>query len=156
MKILYLTLILVQLSLFPIQEVYSSKESVGSPDRFEKFSKSMQGVRFTGFFTFDGSDLPPSEETYEIHSVQKFGEEDLWIFTARIKYGKKDVTLPMPLPVKWVGDVPVITMQDLNIPTLGTFSAHVVIDGQKYAGTWAHGKVGGHLYGKISKINNKK
>ena len=49
----------------------------------------MQGVRFTGFFTVDGSDLPPSEETYEIHSVQKFGEEDLWIFTARIKYGKK-------------------------------------------------------------------
>ena len=116
----------------------------------------MQGVRFTGFFTVDGSDRPPSEETYEIYSVQKFGEEDLWIFTARIKYGKKDVTLPMPLPVKWVGDVPVITMQDLSIPGLGTFSAHVVIDGQKYAGTWAHGKVGGHLYGKISKINQKK
>ena len=116
----------------------------------------MQGVRFTGFFTVDGSDRPPSEETYEIHSVQKFGEEDLWIFTARIKYGKKDVTLPMPLPVKWVGDVPVITMQDLSIPGLGTFSAHVIIDGQKYAGTWAHGKVGGHLYGKISKINQNK
>ena len=47
-------------------------------------------------------------------------------------------------------------MQDLSIPGLGTFSAHVVIDGQKYAGTWAHGKVGGHLYGKISKINQKK
>ena len=62
----------------------------------------------------------------------------------------------MPLPVKWVGDVPVITMQDLSIPGLGTFSAHVVIDGQKYAGTWAHGKVGGHLYGKISKSNQKK
>ena len=153
MKILYLTLFVVQLSLFPIQEVYSLKESVGSQERFEKFSKSMQGVRFTGFFTIDGSNLSPSEETYEIHSVQKFGEEDLWIFTARIKYGKKDVTLPMPLPVKWVGDIPVITMQDLNIPTLGTFSAHVVIDGKKYAGTWAQGKVGGHLYGKISKIN---
>ena len=62
----------------------------------------------------------------------------------------------MPLPVKWVGDVPVIAMQNLSIPGLGTFSAHVVIDGQKYAGTWAHGKVGGHLYGKISKINQKK
>jgi hypothetical protein len=28
----------------------------------------------------------------------------------------------------------------------------VVIDGKKYAGTWSHGKVGGHLYGKITKI----
>ena len=156
MRLVFLTMILVQLSLFPIQDVYSSEESIGAQDRFEKFSKSMQGVRFTGFFTVDGSDRPPSEETYEIHSVQKFGDEDLWIFTARIKYGKKDVTLPMPLPVKWVGDVPVITMQDLSIPGLGTFSAHVVIDGKKYAGTWAHGKVGGHLYGKISKINQNK
>ena len=72
MKFLLLKLIIIQLSLFPIKEVYSSKESVGSQDRFEKFSKSMQGVRFTGFFTVDGSGRPPSEETYEIHSVQKF------------------------------------------------------------------------------------
>ena len=141
---------------YPAGWVYPSNESISIQARYQKFSDSMKGVRFTGFFTVDGSDRPPSEETYEIHSVQKFGEEDLWIFTARIKYGKKDVTLPMPLPVKWVGDVPVITMQDLNIPGLGTFSAHVVIDGQKYAGTWSHGKVGGHLYGKISKINKSK
>ena len=119
---------------------------------FENFEKAMKGVRFSGFFTVDGSRNPPSEEIYEIQSVQKFGDQDLWIFTARIKYGQKDVTLPMPLPVKWVGDIPVITMDEMNIPGLGTFSAHVVIDGNKYAGTWSHGKVGGHLYGKITKI----
>ena len=119
---------------------------------FENFEKAMKGVRFSGFFTVDGSKNPPSEEVYEIQSVQKFGDQDLWIFTARIKYGQKDVTLPMPLPVKWVGTIPVITMDEMNIPGLGTFSAHVVIDGNKYAGTWSHGKVGGHLYGKITKI----
>ena len=155
MKLFFLILFLGLISFYPVQRAYSSKDLTESPDRFEKFSNAMKGVRFTGFFTIDGSDRPPNKETYEIHSVQKFGEEDLWIFTARIKYGKKDITLPMPLPVKWVGDVPVITMQDLNIPGLGTFSAHVVIDGQKYAGTWAHGQVGGHLYGKISKIDKK-
>jgi hypothetical protein len=119
---------------------------------FENFEKAMNGVRFSGFFTVDGSKNPPSEEVYEIQSVQKFGEQDLWIFTARIKYGQKDVTLPMPLPVKWIGDIPIISMDNMNIPGLGTFSAHVVIDGNKYAGTWRHGKVGGHLYGKITKI----
>ena len=156
MKFFFLSVIIVKFFLVPFQGIYSSKESGSSAESYEKFSDAMKGVRFTGFFTVDGSDQPPSEETYEIHSVQKFGEDDLWIFTARIKYGKKDVTLPMPLPVKWVGEVPVITMQDLNIPGLGTFSAHVVIDGQKYAGTWSHGKVGGHLYGKISKIDPNK
>lgn len=122
---------------------------------FENFKTSMEGVRFTGYFTVDGSDRPPSKEIYEVQNVQKFGDEDLWIFTARIQYGKKDVTLPMPLPVKWIGNIPVISLNDMNIPGLGTFSAHVVIDGGKYAGTWAHGKVGGHLYGTISKIMTK-
>jgi len=119
---------------------------------FENFKRSMDGVRFTGFFTMDGTDTPPSQETYEVQNVQKFGDGDLWIFTARIKYGKKDITLPMPLPVKWLGDIPVISMKNLSIPGLGSFSAHVVIDGNKYAGTWAHGKVSGHLYGNISKF----
>ena len=57
----------------------------------------------------------------------------------------------MPLPVKWVGEIPVITMQNFNIPGLGTFSAHVVIDGKKYAGTWSHGKVGGHSTERFQK-----
>ena len=112
----------------------------------------MKSVRFSGHFTVTGKEIPPSKETYEIQNVQKLGDGDLWVFTARVKYGGKDVTLPMPLPVKWVGEIPVITMQNLSIPGLGTFSAHVVLDGDKYAGTWAHGKVGGHLYGTIEKI----
>ena len=132
--------------------LFVSGEDTPQKTLFKNFEKAMKGVRFSGFFTVDGAKNPPSEEVYEIQSVQKFGEQDLWIFTARIKYGQRDVTLPMPLPVKWVGDIPVITMDEMNIPGLGTFSAHVVIDGNKYAGTWSHGKVGGHLYGKITKM----
>ena len=119
---------------------------------FKNFEKSMQKVRFTGLFTVIGQDQAPSKETYEIHKVEKLGDGDLWIFTARVKYGGKDVILPMPLPVKWLGEIPVITMDKVTLPGLGTFSAHVVIDGDKYAGTWAHGKVGGHLYGTIARM----
>jgi len=132
--------------------LFVSGEDTPQKTLFKNFEKAMKGVRFSGFFTVDGAKNQPSEEVYEIQSVQKFGEQNLWIFTARIKYGQKDVTWPMPLPVKWVGNIPVITMDEMNIPGLGTFSAHVVIDGNKYAGTWSHGKVGGHLYGKITKI----
>jgi hypothetical protein len=119
---------------------------------FKSFEQSMKNVRFSGHFTITGKDLAPSKETYEIQSVQKLGDGDLWIFTARVKYGGQDITLPMPLPVKWLGKIPVITMDKVTLPGLGTFSAHVVIDGDKYAGTWAHGKVGGHLYGTISRM----
>ena len=129
---------------------------IGKPptkeELFKNFESSMKNVRFSGQFTITGRDMAPSKETYEIQKVEKLGDGDLWIFTARVKYGDKDVILPMPLPVKWLGRIPVITMDKVTLPGLGTFSAHVVIDGDKYAGTWAHGEVGGHLFGSISRI----
>ena len=54
----------------------------------ENFKRSMDGVCFTGFFTVDGTESPPTQGTYEVQNVKKFVEGDLWIFTARIKYGK--------------------------------------------------------------------
>ena len=117
--------------------------------------KQLSGTKFTGSFTIDGREGAPAKEEYTILNVKKIGKGDLFLFRARVKYGKTDITLPMPLPIKWAGDTPVISMDNLSIPGLGTFSAHVVIDGDKYAGTWKHGKVGGHLFGKISRIEKK-
>jgi hypothetical protein len=114
--------------------------------------KQLSGTKFIGAFTIDGKKGAPAKEEYTILDVKKIGKGDLFLFRARVKYGKTDITLPMPLPIKWAGDTPVISMDNLSIPGLGTFSAHVVIDGDKYAGTWKHGKVGGHLFGKISRI----
>jgi hypothetical protein len=114
--------------------------------------KQLSGTKFIGAFTIDGKKGAPAKEEYTILDVRKIGKGDLFLFRARVKFGKTDITLPMPLPIKWAGDTPVISMDNLSIPGLGTFSAHVVIDGDKYAGTWKHGKVGGHLFGKISRI----
>ena len=116
---------------------------------FKKFESTLTNAVLTGQFTIVGKETPPSRESYTILSVKKMSQGDLWVFTARIKYGKRDVTLPMPIPVKWVADTPVISLDKLTLPGLGTFSAHVVIDGSKYAGTWAHGEVGGHMFGTI-------
>jgi hypothetical protein len=80
--------------------------------------------------------------------------EDLWQFSARIKYGDKDVTLPIPIEVKWAGKTPVISLDNVTIPQLGTFSSYVVIDGDKYAGTWTHGEVSGHMFGRIEKLKS--
>jgi len=122
---------------------------------FKEFESTLTRVTLTGKFTITGKAIPPREESYTIHSVRKMEQGDYWLFTARIKYGKRDVTLPMPIPVKWAGDTPVISLDNLTLPGLGTFSAHVVIDGDKYAGTWAHGKVGGHMFGSIAPAKPK-
>lgn len=121
--------------------------------REASFIQALDNVVLEGAFTIDGKDGPPSRERYEIKSVVKSDKPDYWVFQTRIKYGEHDVTLPLPLPVKWAGNTPVITLDNVTIPGLGTFDARVVIDGKRYAGTWQHGDVGGHLFGTIRKAD---
>ena len=119
------------------------------------FTERMSGVVFHGFFTTVGKDngAPPQMEKYTISKVTKL-KDDYWQFLARVQYGKTDVEVPMILPVKWAGDTPVITLDNLTIPKLGTFGARVVVHGDRYAGTWQHGAAGGHLWGKLEKAKS--
>lgn len=115
-----------------------------------KFKKLLTGAKLTGQFTVDGKPLNDlTEETYEIEKVEKMAEGDMWVITARIKYGKNDLTFPIPLEVKWAGTTPVLTLDNMTIPGMGTFGARVVFHKDKYAGTWQHDNVGGHLFGLI-------
>ncbi len=122
---------------------------------FKQFEETLTNARMVGQFTFVGKDVPPLKESYTIHSVKKMSQGDYWIFNARIKYGKTDITLPMPLQVKWAEGKPVIYLDNVTIPGLGTFSSYTVIDGNKYAGTWQHGDVGGHMFGTIERDDTK-
>jgi hypothetical protein len=119
---------------------------------FKKFAETMTGAKLVGNFTVDG--MPTDKmikEEYHIISAEKADKGDYWLITARVKYGKTDITLPMPLEVKWAGKTPVITLDEVTIPGLGTFDAKVVIDGKRYAGTWQHGAFGGLLFGAIER-----
>jgi hypothetical protein len=122
----------------------------------KKFQQMLTGAVLTGQFTVIGKEGPPREEEYRIERVEKIPNRgDYWMFFARIKYGDKDVTVPMPLRVIWAGDTPVVTLTDTTIPGLGTFSSRVVFYNNKYAGTWTHGKVGGHLFGTVGKADGE-
>jgi hypothetical protein len=119
---------------------------------FDKFRETLSSADLVGQYTVVGKeDRPPREERYSIKTVSKMAVGDLWLFTARIRYGDKDVTVPMPLEVKWAGETPIITLANVTIPGLGTFDSRVVIHDGMYAGTWRHGAVHGHLFGKIEK-----
>lgn len=123
----------------------------------EEFSKYLSGTVLTGVFTVDGKPLDKlNEERYEIKSAKKLdGYESLWEIVTRIKYGDKDVSLPVEINVEWVGKTPVMVMDSMSLPGLGTFSARVVFHDQKYAGTWKHDNVGGHLFGRVDRAPEK-
>ena len=125
-----------------------------------EFQKSLTGVVLVGHYTAvdqkaDGQDgLSPKSDRYTITKVSKL-QNDVWLFLARIQFGKNDVTVPMPIRVKWAGDTPVITLTDVLIPGLGTYTSRVVVYRGRYAGTWSGGDHAGHLWGKIERIKSE-
>ncbi|MCH2202639.1 MAG: hypothetical protein MK102_11760 [Fuerstiella sp.] len=136
----------------------AQSEDISHQQRDKEFSERMATTVLIGSFTIDGqkSKTAPKEERYEINSVEK-STGGLWIFTARVKYMKFDATLPIPVPVEWAGDTPVVTLTDARLPGLGEgFSCRVIFHNDRYAGTWQHGAIGGHMFGRIEKQQKKK
>lgn len=121
-------------------------------ERFQAFSKMMTNVKLVGSFTVVGEAAPPKQDgAYVIKSVRKIPEGDYWVFSALVQHEGKEMPLEIPIEVKWSGDTPVITLENLTIPALGTFSARIVLYRDAYAGMWVHGPVKGHMYGVVEK-----
>ena len=127
-----------------------AKETAKDLERQQKLAAYLTGAKFIGKFTIDGKeDAAPKAEEYTISKCEKLPQENMFRFTARIKYGDVDQEVPMDLKVLWSGRTPVITLDNFWIPGMGTFGARVLIHSDRYAGTWQHDAVGGHLFGKI-------
>ncbi len=123
--------------------------------REQRLANYLTGAKFVGAFTTDRSGPgKQKEESYTISKCEKLPEADMYRLTAKIKYGDTDGEFPIDLKILWSGDTPVITLDQLWIPGLGTFSARVLILNGRYAGTWDHGPVGGHMFGRIEKPEN--
>ena len=112
------------------------------------FQKMLSGAVLAGHFSVDGQDAPPKEDRYTIVRATKM-RGNLWLLVARIQFGGKDATVPLPIPVNWAGDTPVISVTDLTVPGIGTYTARIVFYRDRYAGTWSGAKHGGEMWGKI-------
>jgi hypothetical protein len=126
--------------------------------REKKFAEDLSGAVLVGNFSIDGvkADKTPLPERYELKSVRKT-KDGLWTFTARVTFLKQDLTVPITVPVVWAGDTPMISLKDATLPGLGSqLSAKVIFDEGRYAGTWQHGKFGGHMWGKIERAGASK
>ena len=124
-----------------------SDVSEASSDLEDEFKKKLSGVVLVGHFSVAGN-KNLHEEKYTIKSVSKLSA-GLWLFQVRIQYGSHDLTVPLPLNVKWAGDTPVITLTDFSVPGLGRYTARVLIYQDQYAGTWSGKDIGGHLFGRV-------
>jgi hypothetical protein len=145
----------------PIGAEQKPAEQANSSDRQTKLdaalSKMLSGATLEGSFTSTGGGSDPaklSREKYTLGEVKKLAG-DLWQIPARIQYGDKDITLPIVLPIRWAGDTPVVTVDELPLPGFGTVSARVMFFAGHYAGYWKHGEHGGNMFGVIYPAEKK-
>lgn len=123
---------------------------------YKRLEETLTGAALVGHFTVTGDDTKnPTPERYELASVKYVGDGN-WMFVARIKYGDHDLTLPLTLPIRWAGDTPVITVDKISFPGLGTYTARVMIYDNHYAGFWSgtagnEQRHGGHLFGVVER-----
>jgi hypothetical protein len=121
----------------------------------EKFIKQMSGCTLVGFFSDSNRpDAQPRAERYVITKVTKLGGET-FIFHARFQMKNGEINLPLPIPVKWAGDTPVITVTKMGILGMGTYTARVLIYDGQYAGMWSGTNHGGNLWGKIEPLKDE-
>jgi hypothetical protein len=120
-------------------------------DQERQFTERMRNVTLRGSFTVDGrGNRTPREDRYDIESVEKVGD-DLWRFNAGMSCCGVSGTIPIVIPMRFVGDTAMIMMTDTSIPGVGTFTVRLLFYGDRYAGSWQHGKVGGLMSGQIEK-----
>lgn len=120
-------------------------------DAEKAFAELLAGVDLVGTFTVDGQAGTPKQDRYSITKAVKVKGNN-WIIHSRIKYGEVDIAVPVPVKIDWAGETPVLSVADLKIPGLGSeFGSNILFQGGRYAGTWEHGKVGGHMWGRIEK-----
>ena len=133
----------------------SGKIAAATPEQEAKLIATLTDAtlkgRWCGFK--DGQLGPDKEDSYTIASVTKLGS-DKWQINARLNYGGKDLTLPIPAQVKWAGDTPVLILDNVSMGTSRTYSARVMIYEKTYAGWWTAPDHGGLLNGVIT--NGKK
>jgi hypothetical protein len=117
----------------------------------KQFQESLTNVTLVGYFT-SGDSAELKEDRYVIERVTKV-KDDTWKFEARIQFNKKDMKVALPLPVKFAGDTPMISLTNFAVPGFGSFSARILFYDGAYAGTWAGAGVGhnGKMFGKIVK-----
>lgn len=132
--------------------------STSLAEKEHAFAQTMRGAALVGIWQMTGEGslaaagplTEPKTERYTIAEASKV-VDDQWLIQARIEVGDKDVTIPVPVRVLWAGDTPIIYVDRLPVPTMGTYSARVMIYRDFYSGTWVSDEkdYGGVMAGRV-------
>jgi hypothetical protein len=111
------------------------------------FAKMLSGATLEGSFNSTGAGRDSTKlsvDKYTLGEVKKqFG--NIWT----IQYKFRDQVVPLPIPIVWAGDTPVITIDNFSFAGMGPYSARVMFFADHYSGYWKHGERGGLMFGVV-------
>ena len=115
-----------------------------------QFTERMRDVTMVGTFTVAGRERRDrAPDRYDIAERREGGRQPVAL--QRQDRRALRSSAPIVVPMQFNGDTPVIMMTDTSLPGVGAFTVRVLFYGDRYAGTWQHGAVGGHMSGIIEK-----
>ena len=155
-RLLYSTCVVLCLSRcgFAQEAAAPAGAAAKEAERFAALEKSLSNAALVGHFTVTGRENGPlAPERYELGEVKHI-KGDQWAIQARIRYGEHDLPIPLVLPIRWAGDTPVISVDDMAFPGMGSYTARVMIYRDHYAGFWTGKDHGGHLFGVIERAKS--
>ncbi len=136
----------------PAGDSTQKPKPAAAPEQLEAaFKATLTKATMTGHWSSikDGKLGPEKEDKYNIVSANKVGG-DKWVVSTRIKMNGREMVVPIPVEVKWAGDTAVLSVDNLQYPGAGTYSARVLFYEHTYAGTWSGGDHGGLIYGILT------
>jgi hypothetical protein len=116
-------------------------------------SKMLSGATLEGHFntTKVGRDgAPAAPDRYTLGEVKKL-TDNIWTF----QYNFRGTVIPLPVPIQWAGNTPIVTIDEFSIMGMGPYTARVMFFEDHYSGYWKHGDVGGNMYGVIRRANSE-
>jgi hypothetical protein len=120
-------------------------------DQRAAFAELLQGSRLTGQFTVIGptGEVMQRDDLYSVSRLRP-DDDDTWVFEYSMSYGGNEAKpLEIPVRVVFADGTPMLTMTEQEVPGLGTFSVRLIFHGDRYAGMWSNGPVGGHMWGVV-------
>ena len=116
------------------------------------FAKTMSGATLRGHMGRRQKreiEAVSPDTPYRLGNVSKLDDQGHWKLEYYIPGTDLLFDMP-PVKVEWAGDLPVITISDMQINgKKGIFRARILIDGAEYSGTWSDGTSRGCLFGAI-------
>lgn len=121
------------------------------PELERQFIKTMSGATLHGFAGRQRKkeiEAVSNDSSYRLGEVAKL-DDGHWKIEYFIPGTERLYAMP-PVSVEWAGETPVIVITGMKLKEKqGTFSARILIDGDRYSGTWSDGTSQGCMFGTI-------